>query len=230
MGWNPVPTELTTATTDAVLAILCVVALVMIRRRRAADPWKVGLWSWLLGLLALASVLGTVAHGLELSESFLDLLWQPLYLSLGLVVALFTVAAIRDRFGEAAARRALPWMIVLGFGFFAVTRIGSGTFLVFVAYEAIAMLIALILYVDAAIRPRVAGAAVMAVGVALNLVAAAVQQSSVTLDLAGLPLDHNGVFHLVQMVAVVVLTAGVLRGLTAGVLHGLTPAMPPGRP
>jgi hypothetical protein len=222
MGWNPVPTELTTATTDAVLAILCVVALVMIRRRRAADPWKVGLWSWLLGLLALASVLGTVAHGLELSESFLDLLWQPLYLSLGLVVALFTVAAIRDRFGEAAARRALPWMIVFGFGFFAVTRIGSGTFLVFVAYEAIAMLIALILYVDAAIRPRVAGAAVMAVGVALNLVAAAVQQSSVALDLAGLPLDHNGVFHLVQMVAVVVLTAGVL--------HGLTPAMPPGRP
>jgi hypothetical protein len=222
MGWNPVPTELTTATTDAVLAILCVVALVMIRRRRAADPWKVGLWSWLLGLLALASVLGTVAHGLELSESFLDLLWQPLYLFLGLVVALFTVAAIRDRFGEAASRRALPWMIVFGFGFFAVTRIGSGTFLVFVAYEAIAMLIALILYVDAAIRPRVAGAAVMAVGVALNLVAAAVQQSSVTLDLAGLPLDHNGVFHLVQMVAVVVLTAGVL--------HGLTPAMPPGRP
>ena len=214
MGWNPVPTELTTAATDAVLAILCVIALVLIRRRRTDDPWKVGLWSWLLGLLALASVLGTVAHGFDLPESWLEFLWQPLYLCLGLVVALFTVAAIRDRFGEPAARRSLPWMIVFGFGFFAVTRVGSGTFLVFIAYEALAMLVALILYVDAAIRPRVAGAALMAVGVTLNLVAAAVQQSSVALNFGGLPLDHNGVFHLVQVVAVVVLTVGVLRGLT----------------
>lgn len=214
MIWNPVPTELTTAATDAVLAILCVVALGLIRHRRTVDPWKVGLWSWLLGLLALASVLGAIAHGLELTDRVRDLLWQPLYLCLGLAVGLFTVAAIRDRLGEPAARRALPWMIVLGFGFFAITRIGSGTFLVFIAYEAVAMLAALVLYVDAAIRPRVPGAALMAVGVTLNLLAAAVQQSSVSLDLAGIPLDHNGVFHLVQMVAVVVLTAGVLRGLT----------------
>lgn len=214
MIWNPVPTELTTAATDAVLAILCVVALGMIRYRRAVDPWKVGLWSWLLGLLALASVLGAIAHGLELTDRVRDLLWQPLYLCLGLAVGLFTVAAIRDRLGEPAARRALPWMIVLGFGFFAITRIGSGTFLVFIAYEAVAMLAALVLYLDAAIRPRVPGAALMAVGVTLNLLAAAVQQSSVSLDLAGIPLDHNGVFHLVQIVAVVVLTAGVLRGLT----------------
>ena len=57
MIWNPVPTELTTAATDGVLAILCVVALGMIRHRRTVDPWKVGLWNWLLGLLALASVL-----------------------------------------------------------------------------------------------------------------------------------------------------------------------------
>lgn len=213
MIWNPVPTELTTAATDAVLAILCVVALGMIRHRRTVDPWKVGLWSWLLGLLALASVLGAIAHGLELTDRVRDLLWQPLYLCLGLAVGLFTVAAIRDRLGEPAARRALPWMIVLGFGFFAITRIGSGTFLVFIAYEAVAMLSALVLYLDAAIRPRVPGAALMAVGVTLNLLAAAVQQSSVSLDLAGIPLDHNGVFHLVQMVAVVVLTAGVLRGL-----------------
>jgi len=216
MTWNPVPTELTTAATDAVLAVLCLVARGMIRRRRAVDPWKVGLWSWLLGLFALASVLGAVAHGLDLTERVRDFLWQPLYLCLGLVVALFAVAAIRDRLGEMAARRALPWMIVLGFGFFAITRIGSGNFLVFIAYEAVGMLGALVLYLDAAVRPRVPGAALMAVGVTLNLLAAAMQQSSVSLDVPYFPLDHNGVFHLVQMVAVVVLTTGVLRGLTPG--------------
>ena len=105
-------------------------------------------------------------------------------------------------------------MIVIGFGFFAVTRVGSGTFLVFIAYEAVAMLAALLLYLDAAIRPRVPGAGLMTLGVALDLFAAAVQQSSVSMELLGLPLDHNGVFHLVQVVAVVVLTLGVLKGLS----------------
>lgn len=213
MGWNPVITELTTGATDAILAALSLVALAMIRSKRNTDRWKVGLWSWLLALLAAASLLGSAAHGLNLSEPLRDLLWKPLYLCLGMVVALFVVAAIRDRFGEPVARRALPWMIVIGFGFFAITEAVPGTFLVFVAYEACAMLIALVLYVDAAIRPRVPGAILMTAGVALNIAAAVVQQSSATLDIAAVPLDHNGVFHLVQMVAVAVLTTGVLRGL-----------------
>jgi MYXO-CTERM domain-containing protein len=214
MAWNPVPTELTTAATDAVIALLAIAALVVIRRRRADDPWKVDLWSWLLVFLAGASVLGAVAHGFDLSRKTVDLLWQPLYLLLGLVVALFVVAAVRDRFGERAARRSLPFMVAAAVGFFAVTRIGSGSFLVFIAYEAVAMLAALLLYVDAALRRRVGGAGLMALGVALNLGAAAVQQSPAEAVIAGLPFDHNGLFHLVQMVALGVLTLGVLRSLS----------------
>jgi hypothetical protein len=214
MDWNPLPTELTTAATDAVLAIMAIAALCLIRRRRAVDPWKVDLWNRLLALLATASVLGAVAHGFDLSRETADLLWQPLYLLLGLVVALFVVAAVRDRFGESAARRALPWMIAAGVGFFALTRMVSGSFVVFIAYEAVAMLAALLLYVDAALRPRVAGAGVMALGVGLNLVAAAVQQSPAELVIAGLPFDHNGLFHFVQMAALIVLTLGVLRSLS----------------
>ena len=214
MVWNPLATELTTAATDAVIALLAVAALVVIRGRRAADPWKVDLWSWLLGLLAGASVLGAVAHGFDLRRETADLLWQPLYLLLGLVVALFVVAAVRDRFGERAARRSLPFMVAAGVGFFALTRVASGSFLVFIAYEALAMLASLLLYLDAALRPRVVGAGVMALGVALNLAAAAVQQSPAEAVIAGLPFDHNGLFHLVQMVALGVLTLGVLRSLS----------------
>lgn len=214
MEWNPLPTELTTAATDAVLAVLAIAALGAIRLRRSDDPWKVDLWSWLLVLLAGASVLGAVAHGFDLSRKTADLLWQPLYLLLGLVVALFVVAAVRDRAGERAARRALPWMIAAGVGFFALTRVVSGSFVVFIAYEAVAMLASLLLYVDAALRPRVVGAGVMALGVGLNLLAAAVQQSRAELEIAGWPFDHNGLFHLVQMAALGVLTLGVLRSLS----------------
>jgi hypothetical protein len=213
IDWNPVPTELTTAATDAVLAVLAIAALYLIRRRRAEDPWKVDLWSWLLTLLAAASVLGAVAHGFDLRERTTELLWQPLYLLLGLVVALFVVAAVRDRLGERAARRSLPWIVAAGVGFYALTRVVSGSFLVFIAYEAVAMLVSLLLYVDAALRPRFVGAGVMALGVALNLLAAAVQQSPAEAVIAGLPFDHNGLFHIVQMVALVTLTIGVLRSL-----------------
>ena len=53
----------------------------------------------------------------------------------------------------------------------------------------------------------------MVVGIALNIAAAGIQAGgSARLNL-GVPLDHNGIFHLVQMVAVVVLAAGVAGSL-----------------
>lgn len=214
MNWNPVATELTTALTDAMLAVLALGVLVRVRTRMPVDPWKVRLWSWLLGLLAAASVLGAVAHGLDLAPGTREALWQPLYLALGLVVALFAVAAIRDRFGERAGRRALPWLVAAGIGFYAVTRLGTGSFLVFVLYEAAAMLAALALYADAARRGGLAGAGWMVAGVALNLVAAAVQQSDAGVRIGTVPLDHNGLFHVVQAVAILLLARGLLRSLS----------------
>jgi hypothetical protein len=81
--------------------------------------------------------------------------------------------------------------------------------MVFVLYEAVAMLVALALYVRLAIRDGAKWAWLMVLGIGLNIVAAAIQASgTVRLDL-GVPFDHNGVFHLVQMVAIVVLVLGV---------------------
>lgn len=213
MRLNPIPTELTTGATDALLALLAAASLAYLRRRRAAQPWKVGLWVWLLALLALASVLGAVAHGLDLAESVREALWHPLFLALGLVVALFVVASIHDRFGSPAARRALLPLLGIGVAFYAVTRVFTGTFLVFVLYEALAMVVALALYQSVAVRTRTRWSRLMVVGIALNIAAAGIQAGgSARLNL-GVPLDHNGIFHLVQMVAVVVLAAGVAGSL-----------------
>lgn len=213
MNWNPVATELTTGATDALLAVLAIAVLLGVRKRSGRDRWKAGLWSWLLGLLALASALGAVAHGLDLAPGLREVLWQVLFLSLGLVVALFVVAAVRDRFGEPSARRSLPWLLVVAVGFYGITRLGDGSFLVFILYEAAAMLAALVLYADTSRRGLVPGAGWMVVGVALNLVAAAVQQSDAFLRLGSIPFDHNALFHFVQMAAVLALARGLLRGL-----------------
>jgi hypothetical protein len=209
MAFNPIVTELTTAATDAVLAVLALVCIRWLAARRSADPEKVTLWVLVLALLAVASALGAVAHGFDLSPNTLWLLWQPLFLSLGLVVALFVVAAVYDGFGAAAARRLLMPALVVGGAFYLLTLVFPGTFMVFVLYEAVAMLVALALYVRLAIRDGAKWAWLMVLGIGLNIVAAAIQASgTVRLDL-GVPFDHNGVFHLVQMVAIVVLVLGV---------------------
>lgn len=209
MGLNPIPTELTTAATDAVLAVLAVGGIRWLGARRSADREKVTLWVLVLALLAVASTLGAVAHGFELSPDTLFILWQPLFLSLGLVVALFLVAAVYDGIGPAAARRLLIPALVVGSAFYLVTLLFPGTFLVFVIYEAVAMLAALALYGWLAVRTGQRWAWLMVLGIALNIVAAAIQASGTVRLTLGVPFDHNGVFHLVQMVAIVVLVAGV---------------------
>ncbi len=216
MGLNPVPTELTTAATDAVLAVLAIACIRWLAVRRSADPDKVTLWILVLALLAVASILGAVAHGLALSPGLVFLLWQPLFLSLGLVVALFVVAAVYDGVGPRAARLLLIPALVVGAAFYLVTLVFPGTFLVFVLYEAVGMLAALALYSRLAIRTGQSWAWLMVTGVALNILAAGIQATETVRVNLVIPLDHNGVFHLVQMVAIVVLVAGVGQSLQTG--------------
>ena len=212
MQLNPSPTELTTAATDAALGLLCLVVLLRLVSIPVDATWKRALWCWVLGLLGLASFLGAVGHGLELSESVLAALWWPLYLSLGLTVALFVVGGIFDWRGEAAARALLPWAVGTGAGFFALTQLLGGAFLVFVVYEAVAMVATLAMYVFVSTTGRLPGAGMIAVGIGLSIVAAAVQSSDLRVRLI-VPFDHNGLFHLVQLTATAALANGLRRGL-----------------
>jgi hypothetical protein len=212
MVLNPIATELTTAATDAVLAILALACIRWLATRKSADPARVTLWVLVLALLALASALGAVAHGLALSSDTLYVLWQPLFLALGLVVALFVVAAVYDGVSPAAARRLLIPALVVGACFYLLTLLFPGTFMVFVLYEAVAMLLALALYFRLALRGGATWPWLMVLGIVLNIVAAAIQATGTVRFTLVVPFDHNGVFHLVQMVAIVVLVAGVAKG------------------
>lgn len=214
MPLNPSATELTTAATDAALGVLCVALSLRLLTIRVKATWKRALWVWVLGLLGLASFLGTVAHGLDLSDSVRALLWLPLYFSLGLTVALFVVGGIYDWRGEATARALLPWALGIAVSFFLLTQLLGGAFLIFVAYEAAAMLAALAIYVCLGTAGRLAGAGMVTLGIGLSIVAAAVQASALSVRLI-VPFDHNGLFHLVQLIATAALGSGLRRGLEA---------------
>src|SRR6185503_21192715 len=129
------------------------------------------------GLFALASAIGGVAHGFKLPEAIYVALWQPVNLALGLAIALFVVGVLYDLWGDRAARRVMPVLLGAGLVFYGLTILFTGTFLVFVAYEAIAMLFALGGYAWLATRHRLAGAGWMAMGVLVTIIAAGVQAS-----------------------------------------------------
>jgi len=209
---NESPTELTTAATDAAMAILCVVALARLAHLHVHARWKRTLWSWVLALLGLASVIGALAHGLTWSAAARATLWPPLYLLLGLSVTLFLVGGIYDWRGEAAARRILPWAVGAGVGFCPLIALLGGTFLIFIMFDTAAMLAALAIYGVLAASRRVVGAALVTAGIALTIVAGAVQASHLSVQLV-VPFDHNGLFHLLQLVATTILVTGLRRGL-----------------
>jgi hypothetical protein len=209
-----VATERTTAATDAVLALAAAAAILVLRR---STPRSFGraVWQAALAALGLASVLGAVAHGLELRPATRELLWHPLYLALGVTMALFVVGAVRDWRGEAAGRRVLLPMLALAVVFYGVTRLTRGSFLAFVVYEAAALLFSLGVYLRLATGPARVGAAPMAAALAVSLAAGAVQASGVGPVRLVWDFDHNGLFHLVQLVGLALLVTGLRRLLAS---------------
>jgi len=228
MSLNGSPVELTTAATDVVLSLVCVGVVLGLTRPRVHDPWKTTLWSWVFVLLAVASAIGAVVHGFELTESVQAVLWSPLYLFLELTGALFLVGAVNDAFGRRAAQRLVPWAIGVGLAFHVLTYALNGGFLPFVVYEAVAMVGALALYGRLAINGRLAGAGVVTAGIGLTLLAGLVQVSDISIRLV-VPFDHNGVFHLVQVAALATLGHGLRVGLANVPVQAARDQPPPGQ-
>ena len=205
---------MTTAVTDLLLGLVSLISALQIIRAGVADPWRARLWALLFVLLAVASTIGSFIHGAAISDGLRILLWQPVFLILGLVVGLFIVAAILDWMGIWAARRMFPFVLVTAFVFYAGTRLVERGFVLFLVYEAAAMLLALGIYVGLARRRVLGGAWFLVGGICLNLVAAAVQASPAAVQLIW-SFNHTGLFHLIQILAVIVLTLGVRRGFVA---------------
>jgi hypothetical protein len=201
-------TELTTAATDACLALLALVSASYLFRFRRLNSWKILLWCSILALLALGSVLGVVVHGFKLAPTTFNLLWFPLYLSLALAVALFVTIATYDGWGLSASRRILPFVLLAGCVFTVIAQLIVNNFLFFILYEGLAMLFALGVYLWLAISRRLPGVALITCGILLTILAAVAQTIHSIVFTVIWQFNYNGLFHLIQMVGIVFLVAG----------------------
>lgn len=197
MPLHPSHFERTTALTDLTLGLVASYAVVKLF---PLTDFKSQVWMWALILLALASFLGVIAHGIKMPQKTNDRIWMPLNLSLGLALGLFVVGAVFDLRGEEIARVMLPYMLALGGVFFIVTLVFPGSFLTFIAYEAVAMFFALGVYVFLSYKGSLPNAGWMAAGIFITLIAAAVQAAGKAGKGIFWYFDNNGVFHLIQLI------------------------------
>ncbi len=202
-------TERTTAATDFLLAVAAFVGAWHLARR---TPGSIAARIWAAALVAagLASVLGSVTHGFEMSEGLREWLWQPLFLLLGVTVACFVAGAVADGYGARPARIVLALMLIAALGFYVATRRSGGDFAVFVIFQAAGLVAALVIYLHLAKRRR-PGAILVAAALALSLAAGAIQANQSLALRFVWDFDHNGIYHLVQLGGLALLVAG-LRG------------------
>ncbi|AHC15762.1 DUF6962 family protein [Salinispira pacifica] len=211
MEFISIETELTTAVTDFLLGAAGAWAAVSLMRRvnRYRIPQKPRFWAAAFGLLSLAGFLGFFAHGFEMSDGLRNVLWQPLYLSLGLTISMFAAAVLIDLRKKAVPRGVMPGFLAAGALFYLLTLVFPGSFLIFILYEALAMIFALGAYIFLSVRSPGRAPFLMTAGIFLSILAAAVQAAgSVEIRIIWL-FDHNGVFHIIQMAGLLFLYAGV---------------------
>jgi hypothetical protein len=206
------PTERTTAATDGLLSLAAAGAIVLLQASETPPSWRIQLWSWAFALIALAAALGAVYHGLALPERPRALLWRILTVCLSMAISLFVVGVVHDAYGAEAAGRSLPVLLTAGLLVFAVSRVVDGLFIVFIAYQALALVLALGAYAWLAAQGTQPGAGWMASGAAASLIAAATQAARNLRVTWIWELDHNGVFHLVQTLGVIFFGIGLSRG------------------
>jgi hypothetical protein len=112
------PVERTTAATDVLLGLTAAGGIVWLQGFQPAPSWRILIWSWSFGFIALAAALGAITHGLVLAQTPRRRMWGALTLALSLAVSLFVVGVVHDFYGMEAARRFLPVMLLAGVGVF----------------------------------------------------------------------------------------------------------------
>lgn len=147
--------ERTTAATDILLGVITLaVALAIYILGTKTDRTKGLIWCAAFCLMSIASFFGASAHGFIMSFETNRLLWQPVNASLGLAVALFVIGVIYDLRGFWISKDLALSILLLGVAFYFFTLIFENLFVVFIVYEAVALLFSLAVYIILTINAR----------------------------------------------------------------------------
>jgi len=212
MQFNPIAVDQTTAITDLLLALAVFFFMLQLRRVKTPRQWKLSMWTWTFAILGASAALGTIAHGLVLSQGAATIIWHAIYFTLGVGIAVFVAGVICDLWSESSSRRLLPWLVIVGLGFYLLTVTMPQGFILFVYYQAAAMGASLLTYLYLMAR-KTSGAGWIALGLAISIVGAAIEGTFAFSFRLIWEFDHNSVYHLLQGLGFACLTLGLRRSL-----------------
>lgn len=198
MQLNSDPAQLASAASDLLLTVLALFGALRTRRRD---------WRAAFVLMAAASALGALIHGLERADPDRSWWWWPLDLALAAALVCFGAAAARDRWGTERTRPAWWALGALACVAAGVSRAMPATFLPMLTFQAAVVLCAGVSWSALATSGARPGAGRLAAGCAVALLAGGVGASGVRI--AGpIPLDANTLFHLIQAPALLLWASG----------------------
>ena len=206
--------ETTTMLTDYALAVVtAVLGAMLIRRGRQALPVRI--WGWAFVALAVAGLIGGTWHGLRGSAAPGPLAWLWMFneWAIGLFGFGAAAATILAAFTH-GDRRVLLTIATVGFLVFLAWTWGHDRFSAVLTLDVVVMVFVLFIH-GTALRNRPASPWIVA-GIAVSAVAAVSQTSDFVIG----PLNHNDIFHLIQLAGMVLLFEGARRLGQVPAAHG----------
>ena len=134
-------------------------------------------------------------------------------MALSLAVSLFVAGVVYDLWGFEFSLTTLPILLIAGIGFYLATLMYPGVFFLFIVYEAVALVFALGAYIFLTIHKDLPGACLMAAGIFVSIVAAGIQAKKSVILTFIWRFDHNGIYHLVQVIGIMLLLLGLRRSV-----------------
>jgi hypothetical protein len=123
---------------------------------------------------------------------------------------------VYDIWGWRVTLTAFPLLVIGGLGFFVITAFWAKSFIVFIGFQLLVILFALGAYLWLSVTKMLPGAWWMVGGILVTVAASALQTRSSVRVVIIWEFDHNGVYHLVQAVGLVLLVIGLWLGLVSG--------------
>lgn len=196
--------EPTTTITDYILAAETVVLGVLMLRNSAKTNVPARLWAHAFFTSAMAAAAGGTYHGFgESLGALAPVLWKITVITIG-CTSMLLLCAIALAFFADPVRKWLPAIAILQFLVYAFWMAGHNEFKYVVYDYAPSMLLILILQLFAMQR-SVPGSGWIAAGILVSFAAAGIQRSSLNLHPE---FNHNDLYHVVQMIAMILLYRG----------------------
>jgi hypothetical protein len=194
--------EPTTAITDFILGLEALVLAVLLIMTRAAFP-SLPYWIATIILLGVAALLGGFAHGLAYRPLF-----TLIYATLSALIVTFLIATLIDGFGPEFAGR-LRWPVIgLAILFLLIAWRFPRHIQAYAIVEGLIMVVAFAVYLWLALTHALSGAGYIAAGIGITLIAAMLFMTKVNFTFIW-TFNHNDVYHLVQMVGVLLFFLGL---------------------